>query len=204
MVVILFILVLSAKSNYTTPLGIEMSNKFNHKKYKKLQQIQANLRDLLYTFDGLAKENHIEYIADAGTLIGAVRHQGFIPWDDDIDFIVSEKDFKKLKKIKAPPGYKIDVSFWHPGSKLKFVRNGKKGDIDVVTYKIKNGKITTPFGKYDYQTIFPLKMGKFEGLDMLLPNSPEDTIKFTNDMKKAPNLYEMPPINKRYPHHIIL
>jgi hypothetical protein len=204
-VAILFILILTTKSNYTTPGGVELSDKFNHKTYKKLQLIQAHLKDLLYTFDKLANKHQIEYIADAGTLIGAVRHQGFIPWDDDIDFIVSEKDFKKLKKIKAPHGYKIKHSIWTPGTKLKFIRNGVKGDIDIVTYKIRKGnKIKTPFGRYDYETIFPLKMGKFEGLNMLLPNSPEDTIKFTNDMKKAPNLHEMPPLDKRYPHHITL
>lgn len=51
-------------------------------KYKKLQSIQL---EILKYFDKVARENNINYYLVFGTLIGAVRHQGFIPWDVDID-----------------------------------------------------------------------------------------------------------------------
>ena len=63
---------------------------------KELQQ--EMLQTLLY-FDAFCKEHHFTYYLCGGCLIGAIRHQGFIPWDDDIDVFMPRPDYEKLAKI---------------------------------------------------------------------------------------------------------
>ena len=60
---------------------------------------QKNLYDLLVFFDTVCRENGLHYWLAGGTLLGAVRHHGFIPWDDDIDIIMPEEDYHRLRKI---------------------------------------------------------------------------------------------------------
>lgn len=61
-----------------------------------LKDLQNELLSLLKIVDKICKKNNIEYWLDAGTLLGAVRHQGFIPWDDDIDISVPAGDYHRL------------------------------------------------------------------------------------------------------------
>lgn len=63
-----------------------------------LRQIQLGALDALVEFDSVCKKNSIQYWLDSGTLIGAVRHGGFIPWDDDIDICVRRQDYNRLLK----------------------------------------------------------------------------------------------------------
>lgn len=55
--------------------------------------------ELLVEFDRVCKKYSLQYFADAGTLIGAVRHKGFIPWDDDIDLMMFRDDYERLKQV---------------------------------------------------------------------------------------------------------
>lgn len=61
-----------------------------------LQDLQTELLALLKILDRVCRQNNIEYWLDAGTLLGAVRHKGFIPWDDDIDISVPAGDYQRL------------------------------------------------------------------------------------------------------------
>ena len=64
-----------------------------------LQEIQQVTLGILLEFDKLCRQYHLRYSLAYGTLIGAVRHKGFIPWDDDIDVVMPRGDYEKLLKI---------------------------------------------------------------------------------------------------------
>jgi phosphorylcholine metabolism protein LicD/glycosyltransferase involved in cell wall biosynthesis len=55
--------------------------------------------EILAMFDDLCRRNNLHYCIDYGTLLGAVRHKGFIPWDDDIDVSMLRPDYERLKEI---------------------------------------------------------------------------------------------------------
>jgi lipopolysaccharide cholinephosphotransferase len=62
----------------------------------KLRTVQIELLD---EFVRICKENNLTYFLTAGTLLGAVRHKGFIPWDDDIDVAMPRSDYEKFLDI---------------------------------------------------------------------------------------------------------
>lgn len=69
---------------------------FVSEKRKKIWRVQL---DLLKIFDEVCKKHNLTYYAEYGTLLGAARHQGFIPWDDDVDLSMPRDDYRKLMEI---------------------------------------------------------------------------------------------------------
>ena len=61
-----------------------------------MTELQTRVLNLLKEIDELCKENDISYYLIGGTLIGAVRHHGFIPWDDDADIIMTRDNWEKF------------------------------------------------------------------------------------------------------------
>lgn len=72
------------------------SKRYDDETLKHLQKVQINI---LKDFINICEENNITYFIYGGSLLGTIRHQGFIPWDDDIDVIMFRKDFEKLNEI---------------------------------------------------------------------------------------------------------
>ena len=64
-----------------------------------LKRVQNEEMGILKDFITVCEENDLRYFAIAGTGIGAVRHGGFIPWDDDIDVAMPRADFEKAMAI---------------------------------------------------------------------------------------------------------
>lgn len=65
----------------------------------QLRDIQLANLALLKELDYVCKQNGLKYWLDGGTLLGAVRHKGFVPWDDDIDVSMMRTDYLKLLKV---------------------------------------------------------------------------------------------------------
>ena len=72
-----------------------------------LDEIKDCSRNILDYLDCVCKNNNLQYFLCGGTLLGAVRHKGFIPWDDDIDVMMPRKDYEKLFEVwPNNPNYK--------------------------------------------------------------------------------------------------
>lgn len=81
-----------------------------------LREIQLEELDILLKVRDFFETNGIRYMLCGGTLLGAVRHGGFIPWDDDIDVALTRKDFDKLTEIVREQRPSLDGIVFHlPG-----------------------------------------------------------------------------------------
>jgi len=120
-----------------------MNSNINTVETPTIAKIQANLFEMLELFDRVCKENEIDYYIIGGTLLGAIRHNNFIPWDDDVDIGLFRDDYLKLMSLSQKvwgqdyvikgPG---DRTFPYPYSKLI---NKKTTIIEDIGYKFITG-----------------------------------------------------------------
>lgn len=108
---------------------------------RKLQEIELNMLEKLKE---ICKKHHLTYYAACGTLLGAVRHKGFIPWDDDMDLFLPWEDYKKLMEI-APLECKYPFFFQSIYTERDSMANAcrmRRSD-------------TTGFTKWEYENVGP-------------------------------------------------
>lgn len=65
----------------------------------QMKKVWAVEMEMIVFLDSICKKHGLKYYMDYGTLLGAVRHKGFIPWDDDVDLAMFRDDYEKLKEI---------------------------------------------------------------------------------------------------------
>lgn len=97
---------------------------------------------MLKKVDAICKEHNLKWWLSSGTLLGAARHKGFIPWDDDIDIVMLRKDARRLEKILL----KMEDE--------EFVFHSMRSDVEYVNcfgkYRKRVGRISVNNRRYDY------------------------------------------------------
>lgn len=106
-------------------------------------------------FASLCKRHQITFMLGGGSCLGAVRHQGFIPWDDDLDIMMPRKDYEnlinKLKKGELSENYEINYPSKNKDCKNTFLKIYRKETLDNELFNE-----NTPFPKGIFLDIFPM------------------------------------------------
>lgn len=192
---------------------------FSKKELVSFQKGQKIMTNMLKEFDNICRNNGLKYWCVGGTLIGAVRHKGWIPHDADIDVAMLESDYKKLQNIIKKHLSKIyyfqdkstDKYYKSHIGKIRYLyaqyddykcqdhHNGLQ--LDIFVNNLKNDILipkscNNDSQPYKYNLIFPLQEIFFEDIKVYVPNQVQ---KYCID---AWGGYPPPqlPVNKQYPH----
>ncbi|MBR1604027.1 MAG: LicD family protein [Synergistaceae bacterium] len=81
------------------PLEAIQENKEHTNTSETVRKIQLAELDIFKAFKAICDRHNLRYFAIGGTCIGAIRHKGFVPWDDDMDVAMPYEDYKKFFEI---------------------------------------------------------------------------------------------------------
>ena len=113
----------------------------------ELRQIQIGILDEVHQY---CEAHGLRYFLSSGTLIGAVRHKGYIPWDDDIDVYMPRKDYERfLREFKGNEQYKLLNPAKEPHYYYTFAKV-----IDLRTRMVEDETVGFEIGVY--MDIFPV------------------------------------------------
>jgi lipopolysaccharide cholinephosphotransferase len=153
--------------------------------------------EMLVEFDVICKKHNLQYWLDSGTLLGAVRHQGFIPWDDDIDLSMPVEDYRRFKEIaedELSENIFFQTAKTDKGFKFDYMKL-RSNKIKIVEFHEKDKKVGYHQGVF--VDIFPM---------LTLPNTKfhrafyEDAFKLIRDVSSislhTPNGKDHPQVRK--------
>lgn len=159
---------------YVTPTDEQV------KSYAISEATALNLYQLMKDTHDILTKHQIEYWIEGGTLLGAVRHQGIIPFDDDLDIDIMHNDEIRLQKI-LPEFEKLGYNIKYN----KIYSICKKSCLDIFIFHNEDNKFVhtniTIRDKYpeDFfydNELFPLKKYQFGSIEVYGPNNPKDSL----------------------------
>ena len=222
---ILFIIRISKDTfvDYIDPQTVELhSSLVDTKKGRDLKIQQQYLTQIFKEFVDICNYYNIGYVAIGGTLLGAIRHKGWIPWDDDIDVALFKKDLDQIIKIyRTDPylvkEYKVTESKnndleWADLRKIRLREHPKifldlfllkksifNNEFTIVSYpKVVRSFIDRSNRYVDKNDIIPYKRAQFEEITINIPNNP---IRILERIDGHSNVGKLPPVSQRKIRH---
>jgi len=164
--------------------------------------ILDNMRQILKYTHSLLEENNITYWVTIGTLLGAFRHKGFIPWDDDIDINIMLRDMDRLLKLKeriekdgfilyrAGGGFKLAFNNFFSYPYVDLIVTEQDEDTLKLCFPLdKKGRPTFmkaqqwPQECLPAESVFPPKLVPFEDFEVYAPRDGERLVSHIFDTK---------------------
>lgn len=157
---------------------------------KKIWSVEL---DLLMEFDRVCNKYNLIYFANGGTLLGAVRHKGFIPWDDDIDLMMLRPDYEKLcniakQEFKAPYFFQ-NIYTDNTMFTISKLRNSNTSAIENFSDNNYNQGIFIdiwPLDDISDGTIISNRISNIKECLINMITSEDDVIKFINNNQNLP------------------